>query len=347
MKRNILAGLVLAAFVVCGTAHGQAPQAYAEIEYIDGDDLSVVRKGLAVSTGDPLGFRLFQGDQIQTGKGTFLEIRIYPRKDMLKLSENTTFVIQKLVPGGENSFQLIYGRVRAKVDKLSGKEEFAVRSTTTAAGVRGTDFGYDVIAARNAKTATGEPLSRVYCFDGVVEVTTFVTPPSARPDEKLEPVPQTYMLAAGEMVTVEKVETRVEATKTSIPEDVKAFWQEREFKSGAETGESGLSEKTEAAELPAVPVVPAAEAQASSAPSLDLSEYAIVMTTMRKKNTMILLGTLLASTGMALQGTGAFLYYTDNPGLGLNFFAAGAMITGVSIPVFINGYFIDPKLEKR
>ncbi len=351
MKRITVAGLVLAVLCLGVSAQTAASGPYAVIEFADGDDVSVIRKGLSVSPGDVTGFKLALGDQVQTGKGTFLEIRIYPRKDTLKLSENTTLVIDKLDAGGQHSFRLIYGRMRAKVDKLTGKDSFEVRSTTTAAGVRGTDFGYDVIAARNASSASGEPMSRVYCFQGAVEVTAKVTPASARPEEKLEPIPQTYLLEAGQMVTVAKSDERVEATRTELSPEIKTFWSDLEAK---QSSAAAAQSETPAKPTDAVPAVDSPKTvdapkatEADSAPALDLSEYAIVMKAVRRKNTMILVGTLIAGTGVALQGTGAFLYYNDQPGLGLNFLAAGSMVTGVSLPVLINGLLITVPLDPR
>jgi formylglycine-generating enzyme required for sulfatase activity len=70
---------------------------------------------------------------------------------------------------------LYYGRVRAKVAKLAGSSSYKITSPSLVAGVRGTDFGCDLIAVRprvkDGTDAGASPvMSRVFCFEGSVSV---------------------------------------------------------------------------------------------------------------------------------------------------------------------------------
>jgi hypothetical protein len=122
---------------------------------------------------------------------------------------------------------LVYGRVRAKVDKLAGTDTFTIRSATSVAGVRGTDFGIDVVARQQA-VAVPENLTRTYVFEGTVTVTALLRS-SPLAAEGLEPVPREFTLEAGEMVVVSRVDTATEAEQTIIDTAILEFWSENDF----------------------------------------------------------------------------------------------------------------------
>jgi hypothetical protein len=119
---------------------------------------------------------------------------------------------------------LVYGRVRAKVDKLAGTDTFTIRSATSVAGVRGTDFGVDVIARQQAAAPVN--LTRTYVFEGYVTVTALLRS-SPLAAEGLEPIPREFTLEAGEMVVVSRVDTATEAEKTTIEPDILEFWSDQ------------------------------------------------------------------------------------------------------------------------
>ncbi len=223
--KTLISRCVLAAcmFLVVPHVWGQAGVA-AVVEYSSGDDIVVIRQGKRVAFKDPIGLELFQGDQVQTGKSVFVEMRLYSGGAVLKLAENTTFILERLADG-ETSLQLVYGRIRAKVEKLAGTDSFSVRSTQAVAGVRGTDFGLDVITSRTASSST---TTKAYCFEGSVEVIAYVRSDMLAA-EALEPIPKAFVIAAGEMVQVEGETGKTEALKSTLDQSIQAFWSANDY----------------------------------------------------------------------------------------------------------------------
>jgi hypothetical protein len=223
MKKRLLA-LVL---VVLGSPIALFAQVrpVATMEYASGDDILVIRAGKRLNFSDPFGLELLEGDQVQTGRGVFVELRMRDGDAVVKLAENTTFKLERMA-NGDTSLSLVYGRVRAKVEKLAGTDTFTIRSATSVAGVRGTDFGVDVIARQQLNAPVN--LTRTYVFDGTVTVTALLRS-SPLAAEGLEPIPREYTLEAGEMVVVSRVDTATEAQKTTIQTDILEFWSTNDF----------------------------------------------------------------------------------------------------------------------
>ncbi|PKL08769.1 MAG: hypothetical protein CVV51_07245 [Spirochaetae bacterium HGW-Spirochaetae-7] len=199
----------------------------ATIEFSSGDDIVVIRSGKRLPFKDSIGLELLQGDQVQTGKGVFVEIRLGTGSTILKLAENTTFLLERL-ESGQTSLQLVYGRMRAKVEKLAGTDSFSVRSPQAVAGVRGTDFGLDVIASRSVVAAA--TMTRAYCFEGSVEIVVYVRS-TAQAAESLEAIPRSYIIGAGEMVKIEGDPGKSDAVKQPLEESIRSFWKANDYKS--------------------------------------------------------------------------------------------------------------------
>lgn len=304
MKRNILLSAVLLAAAFGAWAQGAS--AWAEVEFAVGADVTVLRDNKPLRIDELLGFRLEQGDQVQTGKGTFLELRLRPSGGVLKLSENTVFVLTSLAGPSERGFQLVYGRVRAKVDKLARGNTFNIASDSVAAGVRGTDFGYDVLTARTDATGVQAPVTRVYCFEGSVIVT--VQPAPDAPPSELK-------VKAGNMVSVERTEGTLVPSLKPLSEDVRTFWIQNDFSGSAKP--SGV---------------------------IDLPTYARVQSNLKVKNAAIFGGVVLVGLGSVLQGVGAYAYSSGDPVLGLNAVAGGAFLSILSLPVLVFGLSTNPVL---
>jgi len=306
MKRKwIFAAALLAAAV---SAWGQGASVWAEVEFSVGADITILRDGKPLAVDDPVGFRLAEGDQIQTGKGAFLELRLKPSGGVLKLSENTVFVLSSLSDSPERGFKLVYGRVRAKVDKLARGSTFNIASDSVAAGVRGTDFGYDVLTVRADSSGAQVPVTRIYCFDGSVLVTV-VPAPDARPSE--------LKVKAGSMVTVEQKEGLWVPSLVPVSEDIRSFWTQNDFAAAARP--SGV---------------------------IDLPTYARVQANLKVKNAAIFGGVVLVGLGSVLQGVGAYAYSSGDPVLGLNAVAGGAFLSILSLPVLVFGLSSNPVLAE-
>ena len=202
------------------------PSAYATITYAEGKSFSVIRNNQTrewpVSDKQVFGMEIMPGDIIHTSGSTFLELSIKPIKAVIQIAENTSYRCDIDESGTKSSGELYYGRVRAKVAKLTGDRSFKISSPSLVAGVRGTDFGCDVIAARK----TSEPVvQRVFCFEGSVAVSDDKAP-------EAEPV----LIGGSEMVET-RVDVQSVTDKTAIAEapaiqkvmlsdEVRGFWAE-------------------------------------------------------------------------------------------------------------------------
>lgn len=150
----------------------QNGEAYAFVIYAEGYDMSIFRNGelttYDVLVDDVIGMPLLPGDLVQTDAQTFVEIQVMPSRTVVKVAENTTFEIESIGGAGGGTFNMAYGRVRARVERITSEDPFQIRGYTAVAGVRGTDFGYDLVVERDA---TSELQTKVYVFEGEVDVT--------------------------------------------------------------------------------------------------------------------------------------------------------------------------------
>ncbi|MDA3948769.1 MAG: FecR domain-containing protein [Spirochaeta sp.] len=180
---------------------------YAFVIYAEGYNLSVFRNDemttYDVLVDDVIGMPLLPGDLVQTDNDTFVEMQVMPSRTVVKIAENTTFEIERIGGAGGGTFDMSYGRMRARVERLTQNDRFEIRGFTAVAGVRGTDFGYDMVVEREA---AAELQTKVYVFDGEVEVsepggetvTETADASGSVPEATAEPV----RLQANEMVSV-------------------------------------------------------------------------------------------------------------------------------------------------
>jgi hypothetical protein len=262
----------LALFVCILTLGGMLQASpWATITYAEGKTFMLVRAGKTTSfsatANDIFGMEILQGDILQTAAATYLELNITSISAAIQVAENTSFKCDSDKTGNQVSGELYYGRVRAKVAKLAGTSSFKITTPTLVAGVRGTDFGCDVIALRGSKTAAGAVgssapgavassmtpvLNRVFCFEGSVAVTPSVEAVKTAATANV-PVPQPVLLIKNEMVenVVADASAPLSAEplkKNPISTEVTGFWEDKPF----------------AESLPAAPV-PAVAAASSSA----------------------------------------------------------------------------------
>ena len=183
MKRNKRLFFVTVLFLFSLFCLAAAP--YANITYAEGSSFILIRDNektdWSVDDGSVFGMEVKPGDILQTAGKTFLEVYINPLSATVQIAENTSFRCDADSTGTQSSGALFYGRVRAKVAKLTGSSSYKITSPSLVAGVRGTEFGCDVIAVRPDSTAqssdVGDPtavssvLNRVFCLEGSVMVT--------------------------------------------------------------------------------------------------------------------------------------------------------------------------------
>lgn len=229
MRKLIL--FVLAILTLGGHVFSQ--QTAGQIVYAEG-------MGFTIGTGETaeiyditydnvLGMDVFEGDFISTDSGSFLELQMLNSGNLLKISENTSFTIEESGAAGGGSFELTYGRVRAKVDKLFNQEDFIIRGPSVTAGVRGTDFGYDILADTGDE---GGSTVNVYCFDGKVVVDKIETTTLEEGGKTIEKevVVETIVLQPDQMITLKGELLEREMVTKPVEEEIRDFWAEQDFK---------------------------------------------------------------------------------------------------------------------
>lgn len=117
---------------------------------------------------DLMGLVIAEGSSILTEKNTFLEISIAGGSTILKIAENTTFYLEDLNDQGGGVFQLVYGRMRVKMNRISREQELWISGYDTVAGIQGADVGYDLFY--DSSQDEGDRTTTVYSFKGDTEV---------------------------------------------------------------------------------------------------------------------------------------------------------------------------------
>jgi hypothetical protein len=125
----------------------QGKSASLILEFVDGSELTIVTptgvtlsypSGVAEEDSIPV------GSLVKTGPSTSAELRLSPNGSLIKLARGTSFRVDAVAKTVKetNSFALLGGKVRAVAAKGATYE---IRSTSTVAGVRGTDFTFVVM----------------------------------------------------------------------------------------------------------------------------------------------------------------------------------------------------------
>lgn len=129
-------------------------------------DVQIIQKDKAVKA--KVGTKVLQGDTIATGKDARAKL-VMVDKNVINISPDSKFLLEKYEYNPDQNkkgalLNVIYGKVRTTVNqKYDGeKNKFQVKTKSSVAGVRGTDF----LVQFNQTTNT----SKVVTFEGVVEV---------------------------------------------------------------------------------------------------------------------------------------------------------------------------------
>lgn len=231
VSRTLNIRFLIAALLLCSAfmplwsqASSGADAVAGSLIYASGTSFEVVRDGksveynLAANTVEGLEF--YPGDYINTYKGTFLEIQVTGSSNVLKIAENTSFKIEETSEPDVSNYKVSYGRVRARVKKMAGLSQFALTGPSMVAGVRGTDFGYDILYNSEKNTT----VSSVYCFEGQVEV---------QPTAKIVTEEESIELAADEMISISEISADMEPRYTfqreALSAEIEAFWRQYDF----------------------------------------------------------------------------------------------------------------------
>lgn len=296
------------------TALPLSAESSAEIVYAEGEGFSLVRNGLSeyydVYMGDADGLELKGGDLILTEAATWVEIQLAGSGTIIKIAENTTFTLKTLQNEG-GIFEVSYGRVRARVAKLTNDTPFWIEGSDTVAGVRGTDFGYDLFfdpASPEKKNVS------VYCFEGSVEVVRQLETEegevfSADSDfTEGKGKTSTVILRRNEMVSIASEDKTAPLNKSRIESEVKEFWEVNEFIYEAE-------------------------------PEVDASSFQQFNNDVKQLRQG---GLIISVTGALLTGGGIAAYYMmDNPGTGIGFMTIGSSMIAAGGYFLIRSFILD------
>ncbi len=140
----------------------------AILEYYDDDlELEITGSDGAALTDIYYGMDLQVGDTIRTNR-TGAEIKLDPNGSIIKLSPYTVFTIENLQKSAEesNSFNLISGKIHAIAARAGIGESYQIKTQSTVAGVRGTDFGVVSIPGSEEKA---------FVIDGLIDYTDIAT----------------------------------------------------------------------------------------------------------------------------------------------------------------------------
>jgi hypothetical protein len=224
MKMRILVRLACVGILLLAVLPPCGGQVAAVIIYHEGGDFEVRDgRGNLVESGEIVGRELNRGDMLITYDGAFLELQLVPSRNVIKIAENTEFRLESPEAGRQSGFEMLYGRVRAKVEKLARDERFRIRGNAAVAGVRGTDFGMDVAVPQEG--AATEAVTRVYCFEGEVEVQPIAAGAAKAP----EAVPA-VVIRGEEMVSVSPQTLERPLDVIPIWPEIRSYWQAYPFR---------------------------------------------------------------------------------------------------------------------
>ena len=317
----------------------------AILSYASTQDILVIRNNKKVVFDDPIGLVLYAGDQVQTGRGATAEIQFSKPAGILKMTENTTIVIERLKTNATINIRLIYGRIRTKMSKLAGNESFSITSAQAVAGVRGTDFGFEVLTPRVALNPM--PVTKIYCFEGELFVIAYVDISSGSL-EKLETVPKEFTIKNNEMVVVERKDARSVATLQKLEYGLSEFWSTQVFVSTLGVP-SQSSEKEKSGEyLPQLTFIQDTESQESAHEDVNVlvvSDEVFknrVLATSRLKDAGILGSILLSAAGLSLKGLGWYFSSTGAPEQAAPLNVAGDILFISALPFLVFAIAIQP-----
>ena len=188
---------------------------------------------------DVIGLELKKSDMVFTEADTLLEVQVASSNNIIKVSENSSFTIDDFEEKGGGSFGLSYGKIRAKVQKLTGTQQFRIDGKSAVCGVRGTDFGYDIVA--DPLGVEEDLVTRIYCFEGsveverkddivletvgeVIDVTPDITPGSIVKE------PEKIIIKAEEMVSMSTREPEKALVSETISNEITTYWDLHDFK---------------------------------------------------------------------------------------------------------------------
>ena len=218
-------------FYLVVTVFTASSEDLARIIATEGSTFTLVRKSEShiydLNRTQVKGMTIYSGDMILTESDTFVEVQLLSGQSFIKIAGDTTFIFENIGRDGSGVFKLIYGRVRARVDSLPPKTDFYITGYDTVAGVRGTDFGYDLLYNRTEENP--EIISKVYCFEGSVDV-AWVSLAAEKFSEidKMGYNQEIRSIYGNEMITLSSSRNKIIGI-TKVEQEIIDFWNAHPF----------------------------------------------------------------------------------------------------------------------
>jgi hypothetical protein len=174
---------------------------------------------------------LNKGDIIQTGAGSFVELRIEPGGTRIKIAENTSMVYNGAGQEARStSFSLIYGRIRIATGTIWQHGEGSavhVRTGQVETGFRIGDAGIDyIVNPQKSQLSRGEPILTVFNFQGNSEL----RPLSLNSAQTAVP---SFVVYEYESLTLEMSNSLSYIERKPLDDEIIHYWNRHNFSDGA------------------------------------------------------------------------------------------------------------------
>jgi hypothetical protein len=310
---------ILLTAVFPAQAQVQTPEGReARVYFAEGGDFVLADRGRRTvyrpeTLGDE-GFTLNNGDIIQTGPGTFVEIRLMPRDTIIKAAENTTLIYR--AGDGGVSLELDYGRVRLLDRAGAAGEPLTVQAGTSEFVFRSGDGGVDYMVLASDSLSRREPQFQAYVFSGAADM---ILRAAGSPAEET-----VFSVRPMEMAVLDMARPLSYIERRPLDQEIADYWERHRPSEIAPP----------APEVSAVPVEEAAPA--GYAPAA-LPDYQAVFTNNKIKNGFVIGGMTLFALGAGMESLAWFVNF-DSPNTkdvlmytGYGFFGLGLISLGTAL----------------
>jgi hypothetical protein len=98
------------------------------------------------------------GWTVVTGKGDLAELKLNHTGTIIKIAQNTNFTLTQLRSdtGGQDVFNMAFGKIRTVAGRASGKDLYQIRTQSAVCGVRGSDVVFEYQEGAFARLSTLE-----------------------------------------------------------------------------------------------------------------------------------------------------------------------------------------------
>ncbi|MDR1902394.1 MAG: hypothetical protein LBQ88_08970 [Treponema sp.] len=329
----------------------------ARVYFAEGTDFVVTSNGRrTIYRAEDLaagGFILNKTDMIQTGIGSLVEFQISPaahtgdaggqtpvKAAVVKIAENTSFLYNGWnAESGRISLFLLYGRLRLITGEGGGAYHLTVESGNAAVDIAKGDMGLDYIiqsSLLSLKTSQTKPLLRVYSFQGNAELILYKLD-GIQAADTLTP---RIKINENETITIETVSPLSFIERKPLEDEILTYWDVHNFKGEAPAAMPEISLPLPPPAITPVIVNPVPDIGPLNTPP----DYSRFIKANRKKNTILIIGTVLTLAGAAMEGYAAYSVSTGNNDMNI-FIPLSAIPLGIGITTMIGGILYNPRYK--